>query len=599
MPDLSRNPNTQAAAYFVRALADAGLRAVCMAPGSRSTPLVLAFDAEPRIAVYRHLDERSAGFFALGLAKGSGKAVALLCTSGTAAANFHPAIVEARYAGVPLLVLTADRPPELRESGANQTIDQVKMYGNHVLWAVDVALPTTGTPDAVYRYLDSLAARSMAMASGRPAGPVHLNFPFRKPLEPKPESEVELVAVDAAGSKSNMPQLFGGTMSADLAALDQVARLIADEPRGMIVCGPESIAPDFAEPLRRFAEISGYPVLADALSGLRRGPLSTSDNLVGGYDAFLQADPTVLPEANLVIRIGAVPTSAALNRYLTGLANAVIVQIAPDGRWADDAHITHLHLQSDIGVLCDQLVGTLEHRRRSGDDGWLAHFTAVEQATWLAVEEALQAYPQTDAAAVWQVANALPDTEGVLLAGNSLPVRLIDQLTRPAASPLWITGNRGASGIDGNVSAAFGLAASGNGPVTAILGDVTFYHDMNGLIAPRLNSLPGTTIVVLNNNGGGIFRRLPVAVYEKETTDLFVMPHSLTFESSAELYGLEYVRLTPEEIATCVLGSPTKGAQSRVIEIITDGDRDLDVQAHIAATIRGRLGQLQAGEPAS
>ncbi len=193
--------------------------------------------------------------------------------------------------------------------------------------------------------------------------------------------------------------------------------------------------------------------------------------------------------------------------------------------------------------------------------------------------------------------SSAPDSDSTVLAGNSLPVRLIDQLTRPATQPTWITGNRGASGIDGNVSAAFGLAASGNGPVTAILGDVTFYHDMNGLMAPRLNELPGTTLVVLNNDGGGIFRRLPVADYEEAATELFVMPHGLTYESSAALYGLDYFSLAPEDLASFLGQQSNDPGRTRLVEIITDGRYDLEAQAHIAAVIRRYLAQMTVEEP--
>ncbi len=385
MLDLSRNANTRASTHFVRALADAGLDAVCVAPGSRSTPLVLAFAAEPRITVFRHLDERSAGFFAVGLAKGIGKAVALLCTSGTATANFHPAVVEARYAHVPLLVLTADRPPELRESGANQTIDQVKMYGDHVLWAVDVALPIDDAPMVVDRYLNSLAARSLALANGRPAGPVHLNFPFRKPLQPSPAADDDRATIAMPRPRVPVPHIIRGTVLADESALDQLARRVAGEPHGIIICGPESSRPSFAEPLRRLAETSGYPILADALSGLRRGPLGHSKNLMGGYDALLQADPAALPKARLVIRFGAVPTSAALNRYLSGLADATVVQITPDGTWADDAHITDLMVQADAGAFCDNLAASLAPRTAglSITAGWHASKGWSKRHGWL------------------------------------------------------------------------------------------------------------------------------------------------------------------------------------------------------------------------
>lgn len=588
MINLDHNPNTRAARLFVSALADCGLEAVCIAPGSRSTPLTLAFAQEPRITLYRHLDERSAGYFALGLAKASDKPAALVCTSGTAAANFHPAVVEARYGRVPLLVLTADRPPELRETGANQTIDQVKMFGDHVLWAVDMPVPQSDSPPNVDRYVQSVAARAFFLANGQPAGPVHVNLPFRKPLEPSPVTTgpaQSLPLQTGTLAPLMVPPLTGATSG----EIRQLAEIVEQHPHGLIVCGPESPSRTYSAAVEQLASASGFPVLADALSGVRTAWADSGATIMAAYDALLQAQTEALPTADLVIRFGAVPTSAALNRYLAALPDTTIIQVSHDGVWADDTHRTARFVHSDEAALCFRLAEQLTAANFIPDRRWADTFGRLEREGWAALDATLAETPETDAAVVCQLVNDELPRAGTLFVGNSLPVRLVDQLLKPTHDGTWIAGNRGASGIDGNVSTALGLAAARGEPVYALLGDITFYHDMNGLLAGRLNDIPPVTFIVLNNNGGGIFRRLPVAAYESEATDLFVMPHGLTFQHAAQLYGLSYVRLTASEFRANKGRLFEQQKQSTLIEIVTDSQKDLAVQQRIATTIRERL----------
>ncbi len=272
---------------FVNELIRGGLTAVCIAPGSRSTPLALAFHANSEIRIIQHLDERSAAFFALGMALAEDKPVALVCTSGTAAANFHPAIIEAQMSQVPLLVLTADRPYELRYSGANQTIDQVKMFGDHVLWSVDVALPQADAPLSAIRNLRTLAARALACSNGIVKGPVHLNFPFRKPLEPT-NRHSWIVADKAPGGQRPYTTIERGIMQPTEEQLSFLAEAITSHRRGLIICGPRCPAGDFPEAVTQLAGAAGYPILADPLSGVRFGPQVDTAHVLGGYETFLQ-----------------------------------------------------------------------------------------------------------------------------------------------------------------------------------------------------------------------------------------------------------------------------------------------------------------------
>jgi 2-succinyl-5-enolpyruvyl-6-hydroxy-3-cyclohexene-1-carboxylate synthase len=461
--DLSTNPNTKWAAIFVDELARAGLRSVCIAPGSRSTPLTLAFAQNPHIKIYRHLDERSAGFFALGLAKGSSepftRPVALVCTSGTAAANFHPAIIEAYYSGVPLLVLTADRPPELRGSGANQTIDQVKMYGDHVLWAVDAPVPEMDAPDLLLRYLRTLAARAFATANGLRPGPVHINFPFRKPLEPASDATNR----ESFAATTHPGPAFGeaythmtrGRVLPAAGQVESIARMITSHPRGLIICGPQSPGGEFPAAVVKLARQCGFPILADPLSSLRFGPAAPVEPIFGGYNLWLPVLKDEVAGPDVILRFGAVPTSATLAAYLDRARPSMHLHVREDGEWSDDLHRTSHFLQADPAAFCDDLVACLAAARHKSCREWSAAFEAMERATWELVGEATDSPAFFDGQAVRQILAALPAGTG-LFAGNSLPVRHLDTYGQPGIKPIAVFGNRGASGIDGNVSTSPG-----------------------------------------------------------------------------------------------------------------------------------------------
>jgi 2-succinyl-5-enolpyruvyl-6-hydroxy-3-cyclohexene-1-carboxylate synthase len=583
------NPNSQWSAIVVAALSQAGLRAVCVAPGSRSTPLVLAFHAHPDIQIYRHLDERSAAFFALGLALEWDEPVALLCTSGTAVANFFPALIEAKMSQVPLLLLTADRPPELRHSGANQTIDQVKIYGDQVLWSVDVALPQTDAPDVALRSLQTLAARAYATANGLVKGPVHLNFPFRKPLEPVigerylvigDQYSVSSQQADADpvenqftihNSQFTTHNSQKGTLHPTPTQLDWLADLMERHPRGLIVCGPRCPSEDFGEAVAALARRAGYPILADPLSGLRFGPHVGDTAVLSAYETFLQKEPD-WAEPEVVLRFGAVPTGKWLNAYLDRIRPAVRLHLRANGVWADDSHrVTHF-LQVDEAITCRLLAGRLEPRTNAA---WIDPFVAAETAVWQTISNHI-GDPFFDATAVYDLIEMLPEN-GRLFIGNSLPIRQVDQFGRASHKAIHTYANRGASGIDGNLSTGLGIAAASQQPTVILVGDVTFYHDLNGLLAASPSSqiaLPPVTIVLLNNDGGHIFRRLPISQFEPPFTDLFVTPHGLDFETAVKAYGLDSIRVSDRLGFQQALRASLTDPRPTVIELRTDGEED-------------------------
>ncbi len=579
----SPNPATVWAGAVAEALAGAGVQHICLAPGSRSTPLVLAFAAHPALRIWRHLDERSAAYFALGIGQVTNRPAVLLATSGTATANFFPAVVEARMAGVPLLVITADRPPELRHSGANQTIDQVKLYGDQVLWSVDLPLPEAEAPELALRNLKALVARGAATAGGLQPGPVHLNAPFRKPFEPL-DGDPPVREEPAAPTV----QITRGQLLPTEAQATLLGSMVADNPRGIIVVGPRRQQNDgFAEAVTTLARYAGYPIFADPLSGLRFGPWVAETAVLGGYETYLMADGPGWAEPELVLRFGAVPTSGALNAYLDRIRPQHRIHVRESGVWADDNHRTTLFLQAGETATCGAILARMGARRRTWS--WAAQLQATEGLYWQVMRRAM-AGSDFDGGYVVDLMRLLP-AHSRLFVGNSLPIRHVDQFARPRARPLDVYANRGASGIDGNTSSALGVAAATGEPVVLLAGDITFYHDMNGLLAVGQHGLK-LIAVVLNNGGGNIFRRLPVARVEPPFTELFVTPHGLTFGPAAELYGLAYSRVESRPVFRQTLRAALAASEPALIEVRTDGradhERRQELLASVLAEVRGR-----------
>ncbi|GAB4548257.1 MAG: 2-succinyl-5-enolpyruvyl-6-hydroxy-3-cyclohexene-1-carboxylic-acid synthase [Anaerolineales bacterium] len=553
------NRNALWANLFVEELQKLGLQAVCIAPGSRSTPLAFAF-ARSGIKIYVHSDERSAGYFALGLAKASGVPVALLCTSGTAAANFFPAVVEANYGEVPLLVLTADRPAEMRESGANQTIDQTRLYGEHVRMFANINAPESDFSIVQMRALQTLAARAFEAAQAPIPGATHLNFEFRKPLEPTPQpndlpawwDEVTQAKVQAAAAHTTFSRPFLAPSSAQVNFLRN-----AIAPRGIIVAGPRCPAGDFPALLFALSQRLGYPILADSLSGLRFHPES-NQNTLGGFNAYLRQ----APPAQLILRFGDVPVSAALCDYLQKQSGATHVHISSVPRWRDDQFVTTHFLHADPALACRAL---LESANAACESAWLSEWQRMENLTWKALE-ALRAEPGFEGGILPDVVETLP-AGGALYIANSLPIRHLDEFAAPQKKALRVFANRGASGIDGTLSSALGAAAHLPGLVF-VSGDLTFYHDLNGLLALKRHPLQAV-MVVINNNGGGIFERLPVSQFEPPFNNLFRAPHGLTFESAAAMYQISYARVERLRLKDA-LQEALKSKQPAILEIFSD-----------------------------
>jgi 2-succinyl-5-enolpyruvyl-6-hydroxy-3-cyclohexene-1-carboxylate synthase len=580
--------NARWCAAFVDELARSGVRDACACPGSRSTPMAIALAKHPAIKLWMHLDERSAAFFALGIAKYTQRAVAMLCTSGSAAANFFPAVIEAHYARVPLIVLTADRPHELRDTGAPQTIDQLRLYGAHVKWFVEMALPESTAP--ALRYARATACRAAAQALAAPAGPVHLNCPFREPFMPAADEGVQL--------PSDVPDAapYIAVERTALAPSDEAVQAVAAEirgrARGLIVCGPNS-GEDYAEEAGRLGAQLGFPILADPLSQVRCGPHQRS-TVIDSYDALVRVDEFTRRYApEVVVRFGALPTSKALVRYLEA-QGAQCRQIFVDtGGWNDTALLPARVVRAQPRLLCARLSDALRHYEPPpAAHQWCYAWCANSARAREAITRHLAGLAVPFEGKVFaELAALLPDG-AVLYAGNSMPVRDLDTFFPGRAGPIRFMSNRGANGIDGVVSSALGAGVHAGAPIVLAIGDLSFYHDSNGLLAAQLHRLQAT-IVLLNNNGGGIFSFLPQAEHPEHFEQLFGTPHGLDFSRFAAAYGANFTRAATWEDFRCTVGQGLKARGLNIVEVQTDRTSNVrlhrEVWSAVASAVRAAL----------
>ena len=573
-----------AAERYVRAFLDqasaSGMADVVVCPGSRSTPLTLAIARHGSLRPWLLLDERSAGYFALGLARQTGRTVGLVCTSGTAAANFLPAVVEASLSRVPLLVMTADRPPELRDVGAPQTIDQVRLYGGHVRWSLD--MPVADGSRQLEDFARSTAARALAVALGAPAGPVHANFPFREPLiDATPAAPALEVAPIEASSPVQAPS-EGAVVS--------LRETLAGR-RGLIVCGPESMGLPALEVVA-LAEALGWPVVADPLSGLRAGT-HFLDAVVATADVLLRDAAFARDHApEVVLRFGAAPTSKALNVWLAAQpALQYLVVDVEGGRREPDGIATHL-VQTDAAALCRALLGALAPADRAPED-WAVAWHEAEAIAATALIEATDALDEPfEGRAPIELAAALGDG-ATLVSGNSMPVRDLDSFFPRLERDVRIVGTRGASGIDGVVSTAVGAAAARQGPVALLIGDLSFLHDLNGLWAVGRHDLD-LTVLVVNNDGGGIFHFLPQAELAGDAfEEWFGTPHGLDLRKAVELHGGRYSRLEGSGGWRADLEAALARPGLDVLELRTERVRNVELHRRVWAHVSRALAERQ------
>jgi 2-succinyl-5-enolpyruvyl-6-hydroxy-3-cyclohexene-1-carboxylate synthase len=549
---------------FVDELVRCGMRHACTSPGSRSTPLVLSLVRDERLRTHSLIDERSAGFFGLGIAKATGRPVALACTSGTAAANYTPAVIEAHEARVPLVVLTADRPPELREVGAGQAIDQLKLYGDAAKWFFEVGTHEA-TPERL-RWMRTLACRAYWTALLERPGPVHLNFPLREPLVLDAPLQP-----DESGRPDGRPWVLR-TTHLEAAPID-----VSGKQRPVLVLGRDERCDALLESANRFADSVGCPILADPLSGARGGPAA-----IAHYDALLRDEGFAAAQApDLVIRAGDLPTSKPLREWLASL-DAEQVVLDAEGAWQDPAGVVSTSFSTDPEATLRHMASTTSATDPTWLDAWRSADTRAAEAIAATLGDELSE-PRVAA----ELGAALPGDATVVVA-SSMPVRDVETFWPARNDPPRVLSNRGANGIDGTVSTAYGVAAASDGPVVLLTGDVAVVHDLGGLAAGARLGV-SLTIVLLNNDGGGIFHFLPVAGETDAFEEHVATPHGMDFAAAAALVGARHEHVTDLVGLRPRLEPALAGGGTTILEVRTDREENVALHRRVWDAVSAAL----------
>lgn len=527
---------------FVSELSALGVKYACISPGSRSTPLTYAFAENKTIKTFVHIDERSSAFFALGLAKVTDTPVVLVTTSGTATAELYPAIIESFQQRIPLIVCTADRPPELQNCGANQTINQNNLYKNHIRWFVDI-----GTPSVTLKrlkFIRDTARQAYYKSSTIMRGPVHLNFPFIKPFEP--ESFTDEISELVVKNLSERKPLYNNKVKAISANINKYLHLIASEVRryekGLIIAGPLNNNKSLKKLIVKLSGISGYPVISDGASHLRFGS-HNNENIIANFDALCRSDSfNEKHKPDLILHFGRTVTSKPLESFLA-LCNSKRYMINDFGDWFDPSKKSTASIANPPVKFCQELITQPElinFKRK--DKSWLQSFINADESAEKIKHRIIEIAPfPAEAKIISELMKFIPGNSNIMVS-NSLPVRDFDSFASKASKEIFIYHNRGASGIDGIVSTALGINAASKKQTFLLTGDLAFLHDINSLLAAKNYKLP-IIIILINNNGGGIFENLPIKSHKKLFNTYFKTPHNIDFSYHIKAYNGYYKKL--------------------------------------------------------
>lgn len=555
------NVNAVWGALTMEVLARLGVETVVTSPGSRSTPLTVAAARNSKIEALTILDERSAAFYALGIAKRTHRPVALVCTSGSAVANYLPAVVEASMSGTPLLLLTADRPPELRDCCSGQTIDQIKIFGDYVRSFRELCVPEVG-PEML-NYLRQSLVHAVNLSLGPDAGPVHLNFPFRDPLVPDLEESqpvIDSASLEAAATVQARPcESVNSLGKIDAVVLER----LSSHQKGIIVVGTVNPAEGdefFADAVAMIADKLGWPVLTDVLNPLRHHA-GENTALISGYDTFLRKDEIAEPlKPTAILQVGSLPTSKVLRGWLGSLdAVSFLCTIRPIN--TDPLHRIATPIYSDAHTLAEQL-----HHQKA-DPAWVQAWAKTDQETIRSLDEKLEPIKELFEGKVsWLLSRNLPVGTAVFLA-SSMSVRYAEFFWSAGNRAYSVFCNRGANGIDGTLSTAMGVAHNGK-PTVLLAGDLAFLHDCNGFLAKE--QFKGSlTVVLINNEGGGIFEHLPVSQMDPPFEQYFATPQKVDIAKLCEAHGVAHDKIHRWEDFQQSIGSlPDNGI--RILELATD-----------------------------
>ena len=570
------NKNFIWAKAFVNQLCDLGVRFACISPGSRSTPLTLAFAEQKKIKCFVHIDERVSGFFAMGLAKASGLPVAIVTTSGTATAELYPAIIEAYQQRIPLIICTADRPPELLNTGANQTINQWNLYKNHIRWFKYIGLPQLSVKRIIN--LQKIAVRAFETSLIKNKGPIHLNFPFRKPLDPNSfTDEVEdeiLVAINNTIVPEANINRNEDLSKRETKQINKIAENIIEKENGLIIVGPKEYDPEFVSNIKQLSKITGYPILADGVSHLRFKTSVSDKNICCNYNAYLRSQKFKdNHQPKIILQFGRTVTSVFLQNYLE-LSKPLRFIINEYGDLFDPSKTSKVVKVNPVSF-CENITKVLIENKFKRKNNWVKIFNKAEVLTeeiktLLLKKSTLKIEPKV----FLELISIIPSNTKIMV-GNSLPIRDFDNFVGKTNKNLKLFFNRGASGIDGVTSTALGIALIEK-PTVLITGDLSFLHDLNALLPAKKYSIP-LVVILINNNGGGIFEMLPVSSNNKFKT-YFKTPHNLSIAPMVKSFGLEHQLIKNEKELKIKLINSLQKKSFAVFEILTDSISSLQMR---------------------
>lgn len=561
----TRNLNTLWSSLLVTELRRNGLEYFCVSPGSRSAPLTVAVAGQAGIRRVICHDERAAAFHAVGYARATGKPAVLICTSGSAAANYLPAVIEAAQEQVPLLILSADRPPELQETGANQTIRQQNLFGDYLNWRFELPCPSVAIkPALVLTTVDQAVYR----AAQAPAGPVHLNCPFREPLAPLAETVPATYGQELADWWAGMTPYTRYQASIRLPVVAELAELVTllrQTQRGLLAVGRLATAAERAAVVQ-LVEVLQWPVAADITSGLRLG--ATTAPVIHYFDQLLLTERWQAGgQPEVVLHLGGEFTSRRFLQLTSHLpATCRHIAVKPHPCRHDPNHVLRWRLEADLVTFCNALVDQVPQKSVSDWVGKLLTQSAQVDQTIASFCEATPVLSEIAVARL--ISEQLPEGHGLWLA-SSMPIRDMDMYGSRNGTVVAIGANRGTSGIEGTLAAASGFAAGLQQPVTVLCGDLAFLHDLNSLLLAR-NSQQPLTIVLINNNGGGIFSFLPIAKFDDVFEPYFATPHQLSFAAAANLFGLKYAAPQTPPAFNEAYRQAVGSGDTTLIEVVTD-----------------------------
>jgi 2-succinyl-5-enolpyruvyl-6-hydroxy-3-cyclohexene-1-carboxylate synthase len=557
-----------------------------LSPGSRCTPLTAAVAAENNATVTMHFDERGAAYFALGYARATGRPAVLVCTSGTAAANYYPAVVEASMDRVPLILLTADRPPELLECGANQTIDQVNLYGKYVRFHFELPCPDLQiAPEVVLTLVDQAVYRTLRS----PRGPVHLNCMFREPLAPTPSQQEFSKYLSNTKKWINGDKPFTSyeppVLAVDHTTLEQLADNINSAAKGLLLIGSLNTAPE-RECARRLSQKLNWPTFTDIRSGLRLG--RSNRNIISYFDQLLLSETFKAMLPSTVIHLGGSLTSKRLELYFEQNPPELYIHVADHPCRHDPCHRVSARIESHVDRFGDRLLPLLKTRP---EDDFLKQLKHADNAAGEIIEGFIENDSAITEPAVARIVSSHIAKDSCLFLGNSMPIRDMDMYADPSGPRVNVAANRGASGIDGNIAAAAGFVHSAQVPGTLVIGDLACLHDLNSLDLLNKISNP-LTVIVVNNDGGGIFSFLPVAECREIFEPFFATPHNLTFEKVAETFKLDYYQPRSKLALVENYKNALDSNRSAIIEVHTDRNENLAIHKSLQDKIRVTIDNL-------